>query len=791
MSKKTPNWALVVVKLRWILLSLALMLTLFLGFYATKLTFNFSPDNIYLSTDPAYKFYVEKFMHEFGERANLCIIAFEGDAKNITTQKALRELHEEFEKVSDVQAVRSLVNTSIYKQHEGLMQMVPVLSDNKQDTDKMIDWVSQDKLMQNLFLSAKGDSPTLLVLLPRHLGDQEATDNVVLELNRVLEKVALKYPTLKFYLAGAPVLQQDAISTLKADQLLFIPLVALLMAVLLWLSFHSWRGVLLPFLATGTATIWTLGWLVLRGHSLDIVNNKLIVLLMVIGTSCAVQLLARFQDELAWSRRNENDKSMSQTHDHIVARMIHALAGPCLLTTTTAALGFGAVVVAKIDIIRNFGVDAAVGVMFSYFTTMLCVVPLLRILPMPKPATNRFIKFIKTKWSLDHILGIIARFSMKYANIIILTSILVTAVGLWIAKDIRADQRLAGELPENAPSVQALNFIEEHLTGIMPFDIVFEGEPSRLLEPEFIRAAAGVEEFIAQNHLNPTVRSFADVLYSFARTLSPETEQEPVSKWSDEKIGQFMLLFEMGDATLVNEARRDFISNDGRFYRIQGLLKDANTEVLGDFRHTVETKLAEVKLGGVKKHITGAAFISAEALGYMISTMINSLVVAILAIFILVLVLLRSFRFAFIVLLPNLVPIVTTVAFMQLMEITLRVATVMTFSMALGIAVDACIYLVTRFREEAILHHLRSDKTDSLMYHNIIEQTMRGSGRPVVYTTLMLLAGFSILGLSDFGAIRDFAILSTVTLATALIVDLLLWPALIIKVKPKLTFAKR
>ncbi|MDA0712952.1 MAG: MMPL family transporter, partial [bacterium] len=303
MSVKIPHWAFVIVKLRWLFLLLALVTTLSLGFFATKLAFNFSPDNIYLSSDPAYKFYVDKFMHEFGERANLCIVAIDGNAKNVKTQKALRELHEEFEKVPDVQAVRSIVNTSIYKQIDGIMQMVPVLSDNKQDTDRMIDWVSQDKVMQNLFVSTKGDTPTLLVLLPRHLGDQEATDKVVLDLNNAINKVAVKFPLLKFYLAGAPVLQQDAISTLKADQLLFIPLVALLMAFLLWLSFHSWRGVILPFLATGTATVWTLGWLVLRGHPLDIVNNKLIVLLMVIGTSCAVQFLARFQDELALSRK--------------------------------------------------------------------------------------------------------------------------------------------------------------------------------------------------------------------------------------------------------------------------------------------------------------------------------------------------------------------------------------------------------------------------------------------------------------------------------------------------------
>jgi predicted RND superfamily exporter protein len=125
---------------------------------------------------------------------------------------------------------------------------------------------------------------------------------------------------------------------------------------------------------------------------------------------------------------------------------------------------------------------------------------------------------------------------------------------------------------------------------------------------------------------------------------------------------------------------------------------------------------------------------------------------------------------------------------MKVFGVSLRVATVMIFSMALGIAVDACVYLITRFREEAKVHRVVSNDPSSDALRSIIERTMRGSGRPVVYTTFMLLAGFSALSISRFGAIRDFAILSSITLSTAVIVDLLLWPALVVLVRPKLPF---
>ena len=792
MTTKPAKWAFIFIRLRWFLLSLACALTIVLGFFATRLTFNFSPDNIYLADDPAYQFYVARFVQAFGQRGTLCLIAINGDAKNIETQKALFELHESLAKIPEVKAVRSLVNTGIYKLHEGAMQMVPVFNDKKQENEGLIDLVRQDPVMQNLLINKEGRLPTLLIQLPRHLGDHSTTARNVAQFKKVIDSVAQKYPKLQFYVAGAPVLEQEAISILKADQQVFVPLAALLMAFLLWFSFRSLAGMILPFIATGAATIWTLGWLVLRGHSLDIVNNKLIVLLLVIGTSCAIQVLARFQDELFKMRQRVKKYGGGVDVNEVMASCVDALALPCFLTTATAALGFGAVVVAKIGIVRQFGVDAAVGVMFSYVTTMLFVPALLRILPLPIENPKDFLKQTKSKWSMDEILGAIARFSMRFAAWIISASVIITLIGLWIAKDIRADQRLASELPDNAPSVQALQFIENHLTGIMPFDIVLEGSPARLLEPDVIRAAAGLEEFAVQQSMHPTVRSFSDLLLTFDKSLSTQQTQQPVSQWSDEKIAQLLLLFEMADPVLVQEAKQDFISADGRFYRIQGLLKDANTDTLGVFRDQLLSQIEKVHLTGVRIHLTGAAIISTNALSYMINTMLSSLAAAILSIFILVLILLRSVRFAFIILLPNLVPIVTTIAAMQLLGISLRIATVMTFSIALGIAVDACIYLVTRFKEEAILQNLKDDQnTDSQKYHDIIERTMRGSGRPVVYITMMLLAGFSVLSLSNFAALKDFAILSTITLATALIVDLLLWPALVITVKPKLQFIKK
>jgi predicted RND superfamily exporter protein len=795
MQTKPAKWALVFVQLRWYFLAFFCVMTLTGAMLATRLTFNFSTDNIYLAGDPAYNFYKTRFLPEFGQSANVCIAAIDGDLSKPHVQKALLDLHNEVQRIPEIESVHSLVNTSIGWQKDGVLQQQSVFNEKGEADLEVLKWVVGDPAMQNLLISKEGNIPTISMRLPLKLADEKSIDAIVFKLKNAIAIVAAKYPDLKFYLAGSPIIQYESIGTLKRDQVKFLPLTFLLMGLLLWFSFHSMRGVFLPFIATGAAAVWTLGWLILVGHSLDIINNKLVVLLLVVGISSAVQMFARFQDELKRARHEAEKTGSHVNHDYVVARCVQTLALPCLLTTTIAALGFGSVAISDVTIIRHFGIDAAVGLMGSYVSTMFFVPGVLRLLPLPKekkekPSANG------SRLSIDRILAAIARFSMGNPKKIVVTALLVVAVGAFVSRDMRADQHLASELPSDADSLVALRFIEEHLTGVMPFEIVIEGTPQRILDPEIIRLGAQFEEFMGRDQLRPNTRSFADLLRSIDRSINPTGVPEPASSFSDAKIAQLSLLLDSGDTALVNEAKRDFYSKDGHFYRIQGLIRDANTTTLSEFRDRVAQKIDQIKssdpkLADVTIHLTGAALISTNALEQIISSTLASLGVAIFLIFFLVLILLRSWRFAFIALLPNLVPIVVTLCAMQVLGISLRVATVLIFSMALGIAVDACVYLIMRFREEAILHRVDPDETHMSALSAIIERSMRGSGRPVVYTTAMLLAGFSALSISKFGALRDFAILSSVTLTTAMIVDLLLWPALVILIKPKLHFIKK
>lgn len=124
---------------------------------------------------------------------------------------------------------------------------------------------------------------------------------------------------------------------------------------------------------------------------------------------------------------------------------------------------------------------------------------------------------------------------------------------------------------------------------------------------------------------------------------------------------------------------------------------------------------------------------------------------------------------------PNLIPLVFTLGFMGLFGIHLRTATVIIFSISLGIAVDDTIHYISRFREEF------SRTGDPILS---VYATLRSAGRAVLLTTLIMIFGFSVFLVSNFKASRDFGLLAGVTLTSCLLGTLVFLPVFLNTVMP-------
>lgn len=802
MHKPPARWALAYVRFRHLWLAIALCLTVFMGYQATGLQFNFSPDNIHLSDDPANHLYRNVFQKAFGESAGICVVGIEGDLTDPKTQIAIRDMHETLVDLAVVKAVRSLVNLEVAGKDGESKSILPDLIGNPSESvdprlrgedrylkgrgeDRYLKLAAAEPLFEGFFINKALTASAMVIKTPLLLGQQEAKEKLAHDLTNTVDLVAARHPHTKFYLTGAPIIQEATVTILKNDQLFFVPMVVLLMALLLWISFRSFRGILLPFLATGVATVWALGWLTIVGHPLDIVNNALVVLLLVISIADAVHLLSRYEDEFALNRRENSILGKKPDKLVAVAKTVQCMTLPCLFTTTTTALGFASSIVADVDIIKNFGLDAAVGVMGAFFATLFIIPSLLAFMPAPRKRLTQHEKADQHRWSIDHILERLAHWSLVFAQPIAIMSLVIFFGAAFLAKDIESNQTLSGELPASSPPVAALNFMDENLSGTMPFDVLLQGDADRLREADVILAGAKIANHIRHLPLTPRVNAFSDILAAVQRKISDHPT--PVNTWDEDQVAQMLLLLDMEAPERMDEILSDFYGDEGKVYRITGMVKNTTTLELSKMRDKIETYLESIKLVDVKIGLTGSSMIMARALDNIVDDMLASLALAFVTIFFFVWLLFRSLKLAFIALFPNILPIVITVGTMQFLGISLRVATVIIFSMALGIAVDACIHLLTRFKEEAQGKDMDTIERDKNTLEWMIKRTLRGSGRPVVYATFMLLVGFSALFFSTFFALRDFAILSAITLSAALLIDIILLPALLFLMKPKFT----
>jgi predicted RND superfamily exporter protein len=779
------GWALFIVTHRRWALTFVLGLTAVLGFFALRLEFNFSPDALFVSDDPALTRYIEDLVPAFGEGSNQCIVALKGNLKEEGSQKALAALHHALAEVNGVESVSSLLTTQLPNASTGALAFDMIFDEKGRASPERVVQAAGDPLLQGLLLSKDASVTALFIQLEKDNYDQQLRNARSKKVQDAVEAIGRQFPDVELLLAGVPISQRIIIATLKRDQMTYVPLVVLLMSLLLFLSFRDWRGVLLPFLTTGFSTVWLLGYLVLRDHPINIVNNAIVILLLVIAIADAVHLVARFEDELFAARIFADQNGGEVDPDQVVARTIQAMTLPCFLTTTTTAVGFASTAVAEVNLIRQFGLDAAVGVMGAFVATILFVPAALRMVPLPKRRNTVHAsqaEIAMRRRPIDGLLAGAVRISMGRPWPIVGVSALALVGAAFVVRNVESNQRLISELPPSDPSVQAKEFLEEKLSGIMPFSLVFQGPPQRLLRPDVLRAQAELAQWMRAHPVQPTIRAYPDVLAALDRALVGADQATPVATWSDAKVAQTLLLLEMGDAETQDRAREGLISDDGRLSRLQGLGRDVGSKRNGAFRKEVEARIAGLKLDGVEVYLTGGEVIAAQALNHIIEDMASSLFLAVILIFAFTLLLFRSIKLAAIALFPNVLPILFTLAAMELLGLPLRVATVVIFSMSLGVAVDACIHLLARLREETRLHSPSGDTVD---LKGALDRTLRGSGRPVVYTTLLLLIGFSVMGLSEFRALRDFSILAGTTLASALIIDLLLLPALVLVSRPR------
>lgn len=564
--------------------------------------------------------------------------------------------------------------------------------------------------------------------------------------------------------AGLPHYFQQIASKIQQDNLRMVPATLLVSLLLLYLSFRWWPGTLLPLAAVAVSTVALIGGMALFGETMNVINNILPALMVIIGVSEAIHVVGRYREEVR--RGLPKLDAVRETVRHMTLA--------AFLTTATTAVGLASLVTSDTAMLRRFGVVSGIGVMIVYLATILFIPAALSFFPPPRPRDGRRLSRLADGW-LDRAIVWMTRRILRRPWWYLAGATVLTVVCFWGAFQVHVDSALLDELEESDPLYQRTQQMEQQLDGVRPLEIMLSADdPARFTDPEVLRDIDELQAWLDRQRGVLSTLSPTDYLHeSWARAAGdPEARTEGFK--SAEQVGALVTMLEQAEESPL----RTVLAEDGRAARIHVSLADIGASASLELIEALRERLRrDIEPHGLEVSMTGEGYTGSIGLEAIVNDFMADLSTAVFIIFGMVVVLFRSLRLGLLSVPPNVIPLVGALAWMSLRGIPLNAATVIIFSVSLGLAVDASIHIIARYREEV---------EQGFAWRVAILRSARGTGRSIVISFSTLMLGFGVLLWSSFVPVRRFGELLAVSMALSLLATLVVQPAMLrIGLKPK------
>ncbi len=739
--------------------------------HVAKIKFDFTPQQLFKVSgdDLAYR---EAFAETFGREDNSFFILL--DSPDIYTKENLINLREVVYKLralENVRAAESIATLSLPRPGEAgnlvTKTMVPTSgSMSDPDVKKFQSFASTEPLLSGRFVNTAGTRTLVMVWFSTEISDVEDLQKSVDEVDEVFESMPWSAKTT-FRYGGIPQLRTEIVRNLKHQQLTFIPATGLAYFLVLLLLFRRFSGVLAPLMVVLISSLMITSVMVWTGSSINIINNIVPSLIFIIGISDSIHMLVRDAEEM--EQFDTSQAALKENRKKAIKRMIIFTGSACLLTSLTTAVGFFSLFMASTQILRDFGWQAGLGVMFAYLVTLLVLPSLLLFLkPVKRSASSRQDGKLE-----DYISKVAARVLSNPKRTLALC-FLITGVFIFFAQQVVIDTTLLEVYTEDHPSYQTTDVLNKEFGGILPFEIsLYSKDKDAFKSPEIYQKMHHIQDFATKQEHVLSSQSLVDFHQAARAALLSLPKERQTMPTSRSQIEQLHLLIS-GSPDDLNGVNR-FVSSDFRQARILLRVFDAGSRAQMKLAKKLETELGKAFDGTpISYRITGDAYVASKSLDIFVHDLFASLMLAALIIFFMMSIVFRSIKLGLVSILPNIVPLLLTFGYMGMTGTNLNTTTVIIFAISLGLAVDDTIHFLARFEES------RQKREGSEAIFDALMDAYRGAGRAVLLTSFMLLVGLVVLSTSDFLPTRQFAILTSFTIMGAILGDLFILPPLLL-----------
>lgn len=589
-------------------------------------------------------------------------------------------------------------------------------------------------------------------------------------LNAITEKP--QYQHFTFHHSGTAAMFEFSMEIMQQASMLLLIMVAIMIG-LLWFFFRSLSAVLWPLLVVIASAVWTLGGLSWMGVVLSEMANLTFMLVLAVGIADCVHVLSAYS-----SQRN---KGLS--HEEALTHAYSKTGLPILLTSLTTMIGMLSLTVSDIPQITTFGISSAVGVMMAFMLTLFVLPSMLKIWgpgskkakkqenntdkPSTKPSKIHQALERLPLWVARFRYGILAGFSVLFVGLIVGTT------------QVKIDTNIVELTKKGSPMREATEIIDKHMMGAQNMELMVDfKQPDALKDARVLQALDKFEKHIKEKYPQRVIKSFsiAQHVKDTHQILNEDNPEYFHIPDNSALTAQLLYLFDNANP----EDRQNLVSDDYSITHVSLMLKNAGSHEYTQFFNDIQDEFAQT-LEPLKQSYPELEVASTGALTLMINMVdrishaqVKSFALVMVIISLILSLSLMSISAGFLSMLPNLLPAVFVSGFMGLLNIPLDTDTLIIAPIIIGIAVDDTIHFMAYYRQS---YWRTGDIMTSLI------DTTTHVGRAVLFTSLILALGFSVLSFSDYLGMAKTGF-GSLAILLALLCDLLLLPALILIFKP-------
>lgn len=746
-----------------ILIAVAL-LTVGLGFMATRVGMNYKHGGLLPKIDSAYVDY-ERFLATFKEDGNVMVVGTQGDAANTLYTpgnfKAWYDLGNDLKDIPGVDSVFSEAHLFTLHRDDSLMRFTleSVVKEPPADQagmDTLLARIRALPFYRGLLYNDSARASLMMVFVNAKLFDTDARQAVV-DAVRARTDAFAQATGLPVYRSGLPWIRVNSTNLVKEEMPLFMGLSMFLCAALLLLFFRSWRVMLICMAVVAISVVWTFGCMALLGYKITLLQSVIAPLVIVTGVPNCVFLVNAFHIE--FTHHGNRVKALQ--------RVISRVGAAAFLTNLTTAVGFTTFCITYSDALVEFGWTATIGIMVLWVLSMILIPILFSYMGDPKP---RHVAHLDRHW-LDRSVEWIVHMSRTQRPLIYGITAICTVIALIGVTRMRDESRIVDDLPEDNPVLTDLRFFERNFHGVMPLEIMIDAKKKgAALKDATLRRIEQLQDTLATY---PEFSRALSVVDAVKFTKQAFYGGDPARYELLTSTDKTFILPYVENAGGRQGVARAFMDSTRQTTRVTVQMADIGTTrmdgLLARLRTQTDSLFASDRY---KVTLTGTSVVFLKGSGYLVSNLITSLFWAIVLIVAMMALLFNSFRILIVSLIPNMIPLVFTAGLMGFLGIPIKPSTMLVFGIALGIAVDNAIHFLARYRLELKLtgHDLQRS----------VDLATREVSVGIIYTSVVLLAGFFLFGFSHFGGIRAMGVLTSITLLVAMFTNLLVLPSLVL-----------